>query len=378
MLGSSEERPVCRGNGSKGPNRRGIYLGQVALFHVKQCAETRHPHGEAPRKIQKRRAAVRRREDFHWNFAFRRSSAAPAATASTRAATAGHLLIDAGVSCARVVAELRRIGIEPGQLSGLLVTHEHIDHIRGVGVLSRRFDLPIYATEGTMGGHGGKARRRGGEERARDRADAGLFPRRMSVMAFDIPHDAAQPVGYSLSLGAARLCVATDIGCVRDSWLNVASGADAVVLESNYDPDMLRAGPYPYALKQRILSRRGHLANDDAGRAAVSLVRDGARQIVLATSARKTTSRRWRRSAARWRWRARACASARTPPSAWPSATASPACSPCAPGSDGRPVVSRETKPDTPARGGVYICRDPSDKACARGRGRELRASRRV
>ena len=193
----------------------------------------------------------------------------------------GHLLIDAGVSCARVVAELRRIGIEPGQLSGLLVTHEHIDHIRGVGVLSRRFDLPIYATEGTwvameekLGGVAAKNVRV--IEPMQD-----FFLGGMSVMAFDIPHDAAQPVGYSLSLGAARLCVATDIGCVRDSWLNVASGADAVVLESNYDPDMLRAGPYPYALKQRILGRRGHLANDDAGRAAVSLVRDGARQIVL-------------------------------------------------------------------------------------------------
>ena len=75
--------------------------------------------------------------------------------------------------------------------------------------------------------------------------------------------------------------MATDIGCVRESWLNVAAGSDAVVLESNYDPDMLRAGPYPYALKQRILGRRGHLANDDAGRAALELVKGGARQIVL-------------------------------------------------------------------------------------------------
>ena len=141
----------------------------------------------------------------------------------------GHLLIDAGVSCARVVAELRRIGIEPGQLSGLLVTHEHIDHIRGVGVLSRRFDLPIYATEGTWVAMEEKL---GGVATKNVRVIEPMqdfFLGGMSVMAFDIPHDAAQPVGYSLSLGAARLCVATDIGCVRDSWLNVVSGADAVV-----------------------------------------------------------------------------------------------------------------------------------------------------
>ena len=193
----------------------------------------------------------------------------------------GHLLVDAGVSCARVVAELRRLGVDPARLAGILVTHEHIDHIRGVRVLSRRYDLPVYATEGTwtamedkLGGVALKNARV--LEPLRD-----LYVGGMNVMAFDIPHDAAQPVGYAISAGGARLSVATDIGCVRESWLNVAAGSDAVVLESNYDPDMLRAGPYPYALKQRILGRRGHLANDDAGRAALELVKGGARQIVL-------------------------------------------------------------------------------------------------
>ncbi len=193
----------------------------------------------------------------------------------------GHLLIDAGVSCARVVAELRRSGVEPSQLCGVLVTHEHIDHIRGVGVLSRKYDLPVFATEGTWAAMEDKL---GGVALKNVRV---LEPMQdfylggMNVMAFETPHDAAQPVGYTITLGGARLCVATDIGCVRESWLGVAEGSDAVVLESNYDPDMLRAGRYPYALKQRILGRRGHLANDDAGRAAVELVRRGARQIVL-------------------------------------------------------------------------------------------------
>ena len=193
----------------------------------------------------------------------------------------GHLLVDAGVSCARVVAELRRIGVGPAQLSGVLVTHEHIDHIRGVGVLSRKFDLPVFATEGTWAAMEEKL---GGVSLKNVRV---LEPMQdfylggMDVMAFGIPHDAAQPVGYTITLGGARLSVATDIGCVRESWLSVAAGSDAVVLESNYDPDMLRAGPYPYALKQRILGRRGHLANDDAGRAAVALAQGGARQIVL-------------------------------------------------------------------------------------------------
>lgn len=193
----------------------------------------------------------------------------------------GHLLIDAGVSCARVVAELRKIGVRPELLAGLLVTHEHIDHIRGVGVLSRKYDLPVFATEGTWTAMEEKL---GGVSAKNVRV---LEPMQdfylggMNIMAFDIPHDAAQPVGYTIALGGTRFSVATDIGCVRENWLGAVAGSDAVVLESNYDPDMLRAGRYPYALKQRILGRRGHLANDDAGRAAVELVRRGARQIIL-------------------------------------------------------------------------------------------------
>ena len=193
----------------------------------------------------------------------------------------GHLLVDAGVSCARVVAELRKIGVSPAQLAGILVTHEHIDHIRGVGVLSRKYDLPVYASEGTWTAMEEKL---GGVAMKNVRVLEPLqdfYVGGMNVTAFDIPHDAAQPVGYTISLGGARLSVATDIGCVRESWLGVVAGSDAVVLESNYDPDMLRVGPYPYALKQRILGRRGHLANDDAGQAAVELVRRGARQIIL-------------------------------------------------------------------------------------------------
>ncbi|NLF28603.1 MAG: MBL fold metallo-hydrolase [Clostridiales bacterium] len=193
----------------------------------------------------------------------------------------GHLLVDAGVTCSRLTQELRRIGISPAQLNGILVTHEHIDHIRGVSVLSRKYDIPVYATEGTWAAMEDKL---GGVAAKNVRVfepSEDFYVGGMNVSAFEIPHDAAQPVGYSIALGGARLSVATDIGHVRESWLKAVAGSDAVVLESNYDPDMLRAGPYPYDLKKRILGRRGHLANDDAGRAAVELIKRGARQIVL-------------------------------------------------------------------------------------------------
>ena len=187
----------------------------------------------------------------------------------------------------------------------MLVTHEHIDHIRGVGVLSRRYDLPVYATEGTWTAMEDKL---GGVALKNARV---LEPLRDLVRRRHERHGLRHPPRRGAArglrhqrLGGARLSVATDIGCVRESWLNVAAGSDAVVLESNYDPDMLRAGPYPYALKQRILGSRGHLANDDAGRAAAGAGEGAGRgRSCSATSARRTTSQRWRRRAARWRWR---------------------------------------------------------------------------
>jgi hypothetical protein len=103
----------------------------------------------------------------------------------------------------------------------------------------------------------------------------------IDVTPFATPHDAGGSVGYTFTLYGAKLAIATDIGSVRESWMKHVRGADAVLLESNYDPDMLKAGPYPYELKQRILSKRGHLSNDDAGLAAVDLIRNGTKQLFL-------------------------------------------------------------------------------------------------
>ena len=100
-------------------------------------------------------------------------------------------------------------------------------------------------------------------------------------MPFSTPHDANQPVGLSFECRGARFSIATDLGCIRNGWFKHVCGSDAVLLESNYDPDMLQAGAYPYALKHRILSNRGHLCNEDAGRCAAELVKGGARHIIL-------------------------------------------------------------------------------------------------
>lgn len=192
-----------------------------------------------------------------------------------------HILVDAGLSGSRVTGELERVGVDPARLDAILVTHEHADHIKGIGILSRRYDLPIYASEGTWRELWGKLGPIAMKNMRVFQPGEDFYIGSIDVTPFPIPHDAAQPVGYTFETGGAKLALATDLGCVRESWLKYISGASAVILESNFDPGMLQAGPYPYDLKKRILGRKGHLSNDDAGEVAAALVRAGARQIVL-------------------------------------------------------------------------------------------------
>jgi len=194
---------------------------------------------------------------------------------------AAHILVDAGMSGTRVAQALQGIGVQPGQLDGILITHEHSDHIKGVGILSRKYNVPIFATSGTWAAMMEKIGPIAGNNVRVFDPEANFFLGPIEIMGFSTPHDAAASVGYTFELYGAKFSLATDIGCVRDSWLKHVLGSDAVLLESNYDPDMLHAGPYPYDLKKRILSRRGHLSNDDAGDTAAKLIRAGARQIVL-------------------------------------------------------------------------------------------------
>lgn len=192
-----------------------------------------------------------------------------------------HILVDAGLSGTRVIQELQRVGVNPAALSAILVTHEHADHIKGIGILSRKFDLPVFATEGTWRGMAGKIGSIAPKNIYVIEPGQDFYIGSINVTPFPTPHDAAQPVGYTFETAGAKLALATDLGCVRDSWLKYIMGSDAVILESNYDPDMLQHGPYPYELQRRIMGKHGHLSNDDAGEVAAHLVHGGARQIIL-------------------------------------------------------------------------------------------------
>lgn len=191
------------------------------------------------------------------------------------------LLVDAGLSAKRIAELLCSIGVEPSELDAILVTHEHIDHIRGVNTLSKRFDLPVFANAAC---HGAMRFALSGVHPKNIRvfeSDAEFRLQTLRILPFSTPHDAAHPVGYVISGSTQTAAVCTDLGRFDERILERLKGADAVLLEANHDVDMLMAGRYPYETKRRILSGVGHLCNEDCANAVVKLYEQGVKRIVL-------------------------------------------------------------------------------------------------
>lgn len=191
------------------------------------------------------------------------------------------MLVDAGLSGRRMECEMAKLAVDPASLDALLITHEHSDHIAGAGVMARRYNLPVYATEGTWRAIGAKIGKIAPPLRRVIEPGQDFYIGAVNVMPFAIPHDAAQPVGYTFESGGMKTAVATDLGHLSARWLDPLYDCDLLLLESNHDVDMLKAGPYPYDLKRRILGARGHLSNEDAALAAVELFNHGVKHIIL-------------------------------------------------------------------------------------------------
>lgn len=172
------------------------------------------------------------------------------------------ILIDAGFSGRAIGHRLAAIGMDLQDIRALVVTHEHVDHVRGVGVLARRLKIPVYATEGTF--HRGGNRMGVIPEACSIRGGKNFRLGPLMLHPFDISHDADEPVGFIVEDGRHRIGICTDSGCVTHLMREKLRNCDALILEMNHDPTMLLAGPYPWELKQRIRSRIGHLSNDDA------------------------------------------------------------------------------------------------------------------
>ncbi len=192
------------------------------------------------------------------------------------------ILIDAGVNAKHIEQGLHAIGENPKEISAILLTHEHKDHIQGAGIFARRYQTPIYATRKTWEASAtciGPVldRQRCGFEVSEGPLHLGDF----QIQSFAISHDAADPVAYTFFAGDRQISIVTDLGYVSPEVRTYVHGSDAILLESNHDLDMLTNGPYPWPLKQRIRGTQGHLSNEDAADFALELAKDGTKIIFL-------------------------------------------------------------------------------------------------
>lgn len=193
------------------------------------------------------------------------------------------LLVDVGISGKRIEFGLNEIDRTTSDIDGILITHEHSDHIKGLGVIARKYRIPIYATAGTIDAMEQMSTLGKLPEGIfhQIRADEPYRIKDMMVHPFSISHDAAQPVGYRLEHGEQTIGIATDMGEYSDYIISNLQNLDALLLEANHDVNMLQVGKYPYYLKRRILGNRGHLSNESAGRLLCRLLHDNLKKILL-------------------------------------------------------------------------------------------------
>jgi len=194
-----------------------------------------------------------------------------------------NILVDAGISNKRIEEGLRSIGLGCSDINAICITHEHSDHIKALGVLARKYEIPVYATQGTI------------DAILRDItlgdysheifrpivSDDEFMIGDITVHPFSIYHDAADPVGYRFASDGKRIAIATDMGHYDDYIINELMGLNAVLIESNHDIRMLETGSYPYYLKRRILSDCGHLSNENCGKLLCRIVNDDMKAIFL-------------------------------------------------------------------------------------------------
>lgn len=194
-----------------------------------------------------------------------------------------HLLVDVGISGKKIEQGLNSMDLSGKEIDGILITHEHSDHMKSLGVLARKYQIPVYTTGGTADAI--KCMKSVGELPDcifhEIREDEDFMIKDMKIHPFSIPHDAAQPVGYRLEGNGHSVGIATDLGKYNEYIVENLKELDVLLLEANHDIRMLQVGKYPYYLKQRILGDRGHLSNENAGRLLCRLLHDHMKAIFL-------------------------------------------------------------------------------------------------
>jgi len=190
------------------------------------------------------------------------------------------ILIDAGLSGVEIQRRLAARNLDPHQLDGIVVSHEHNDHIQAVGILARRFKLPVYISTDTYT----VARKQLGRINAIEQFNCGtpFQVGSLDLHPFSISHDATDPAGFTVTANGTRIGIATDLGIATSMVKTHLQDCVALIIEANHDRTMLVEGPYPWPLKQRIQSRSGHLSNDDTSQLLQEVMHDGLMHVILA------------------------------------------------------------------------------------------------
>ena len=194
-----------------------------------------------------------------------------------------NVLVDAGISGKKIETGLGRIDVDPAKLDGIFITHEHGDHVAGVGVMARRYHIPIYSTVETIYAmlHTKNVGKIPSELLHYVEPDQKVSVKDMEITPFSISHDAVNPVAYTFEEDGHKIGVATDLGTYNDYVVNHLKESEVLLVEANHDVNMLQVGPYPYVLKQRILGKKGHLSNLLSANLLCDLVDEKVKHVIL-------------------------------------------------------------------------------------------------
>lgn len=191
------------------------------------------------------------------------------------------LLIDAGVSSKKIETTLTNLNVDPSTINGILITHEHSDHVQGLGTFAKKFDLPVFVNQKTLDAMP-KQKEKILEKninifKIEEKFEIGD----LKIKPFSIPHDAANPCGFNIFKDNKKISIATDIGHMTNGVIKNLEDSIFIMLESNYDPEVLKYSRYPYILKTRIAGPTGHLSNESAGKTISHLLNSGLQQAIL-------------------------------------------------------------------------------------------------
>ena len=191
------------------------------------------------------------------------------------------ILIDSGVSLKKVKEACESLDTSLYDIDAILVTHEHSDHIQSLGNLSNKYNIPVYATPQTYDAMPNQTQKISDENRKNININEKFCIGDIEILPFSIPHDAANPCGYTLFADNKKISIATDIGHMNSNIVKNIDGSEFILLESNYDPEVLKCTKYPFKLKNRIAGPTGHLSNQDAGETISYLIKSGLKKAVL-------------------------------------------------------------------------------------------------